>query len=69
MKENMGKIDRIVRMVVGTALIGLAISGFIGFWGLIGIIPVTTAIVGWCPAYVPFEISSCTKSDSCYANK
>ncbi len=58
MKQNVGGIDRILRLVVGLALIvwGVATQNM---WGLIGIIPLATAAIGWCPTYLPFGISSC----------
>ena len=62
MKTNMGKIDRILRAILGIGLIGLAFVGPQTPWGWIGVIPLITALVGWCPAYLPFGISTCPKS-------
>ena len=56
---NVGGIDRILRAVVGLALISLVFIGPQTAWGWIGLVPLATAILGWCPAYVPFVISSC----------
>jgi hypothetical protein len=58
MKSNVGSIDRILRLVVGIALIALAATGTIGVWGYIGIVPIATAALGWCPGYWPFGIST-----------
>jgi hypothetical protein len=58
MKLNMGSIDRWVRIVLGLA-IGAAGLYFKSWFGLIGLIPLVTAFVGWCPLYVPFGISTC----------
>ena len=58
MKTNMGTIDRWVRVVLGLA-IGAAGLYFESWLGLIGLVPLGTALVGWCPAYVPFGISTC----------
>lgn len=58
MKSNVGSIDRILRLVVGIALIALAATGTIGVWGYIGIVPIATAALGWCPGYLPFGIST-----------
>ena len=58
MKMNMGGIDRTLRLVAGGALIGWGlISG--NPWGFVGAIPVFTALIGWCPAYLPFGIKTC----------
>jgi len=59
MKPNVGGIDRILRFVVGIVLVALAATGTIGAWGYIGIVPIATAALGWCPAYLPFGISTC----------
>ena len=60
MKSNMGGADRIVRVVVGVALVAWALtSGPI--WAWIGVVPIATAAIGWCPLYVPFGIRTCGK--------
>ena len=59
MKVNVGGLDRILRIVVGLVLIVLAAMGNIGWWGYIGIVPLLTALVGWCPAYTLLGISTC----------
>jgi len=61
MKTNMGKIDRVLRAILGIGLISLAFVGPQTPWGWIGVIPLITALVGWCPAYLPFGISTCPK--------
>ncbi|TDQ43239.1 YgaP family membrane protein [Tepidicella xavieri] len=63
MKPNVGGWDRIARVVVGLLLIGLAATGTVGAWGYIGIVPIVTAAIGWCPAYLPFGISTCKTKD------
>lgn len=60
MKTNVGGIDRIVRGVAGIALIAWALMGG-PVWAWIGVLPLLTAILGWCPAYLPFGISTCAK--------
>lgn len=63
MKANVGGFDRILRIAVGALLIVLAALGTIGVWGYIGIVPVLTGLFRFCPAYLPFGISTCaTKS-------
>jgi hypothetical protein len=51
MKCNVGGIDRVLRMLVGLALIGLAITGNIGAWGWIGVVPLATGLFRFCPVY------------------
>lgn len=59
MKSNVGGIDRMARIGAGVVLIALAATGVIGMWGWIGVVPLATGLIGWCPAYLPFGISSC----------
>lgn len=51
MTQNVGSVDKVLRIVVGLALIGLTLAGTIGAWGWIGVVPLATALIGWCPAY------------------
>ena len=64
MKVNVGSVDRIVRIVAGIALIGLAFAGTIGPWGYIGIVPLLTGFMRVCPAYSLLGISTCTTGKS-----
>lgn len=59
MQANVGGIDRVARIVAGVVLIGLAATGTIGVWGWIGVVPLATGLSGWCPAYLPFGLSTC----------
>jgi hypothetical protein len=59
MKANVGGIDRILRIVVGLALIAWALTGGPA-WAFIGVVPVATGLIGWCPAYLPFGLSTCS---------
>jgi len=59
MKTNEGNIDRILRIVAGLVLIALTLTGTIGVWGWIGVVPVITGAIGWCPAYTLLGISTC----------
>jgi len=54
----MGTTDRVIRGIVGIAVI-LTGYYFQSWWGAIGIIPLGTAIIGVCPSYIPFGISTC----------
>jgi hypothetical protein len=60
MKCNVGKADRIIRVIVGAGIIAIGIY-LNSWWGAIGVIPIITAAIGWCPAYLPFGISSCKR--------
>jgi len=62
MKKNVGSIDRKVRIIAGLAIIATGVA-MQSWWGAIGIVPLATAAIGWCPAYLPFGFSSC-KTDS-----
>lgn len=62
MKPNVGGFDRIFRFVVGLALIGAGIY-YKAWWGAIGVIPLFTATVNWCPLYLPLGISTCATKD------
>ena len=59
MKANAGTIDRALRVIAGLALIGLTLSGTIGVWGWIGVVPLLTGIFAFCPAYTLLGISTC----------
>ncbi|WP_181705647.1 YgaP family membrane protein [Chthonobacter rhizosphaerae] len=60
---NMGSADRLFRAVLGVLLLAFAFTGVpeTGFnWiGWIGVVPLATAAIGWCPLYVPFGIRTC----------
>jgi TRAP-type mannitol/chloroaromatic compound transport system permease large subunit len=59
MKTNVGGSDRILRIVLGVVLIGLAATGTVGAWGWIGIVPLATAALGYCPLYTVLGLSTC----------
>ncbi len=63
MKANVGGADRIIRIVAGLALLSLVfiLEGDNRWWGLIGLVPLSTGTFRICPAYMPFGISSCKK--------
>jgi hypothetical protein len=58
MRRNIGTADKIVRVLIGLALLVLGIA-LKSWWGVIGVVPVLTAFVGICPAYIPFGITTC----------
>jgi hypothetical protein len=59
MNRNVGGIDRVLRICVGLALISLVFIGPQTPWGWVGIVPLATGLLGWCPAYLPFGIKTC----------
>jgi len=59
MKCNSGTVDRAARVIAGIALITLAATGSIGVWGYIGIVPLLTGAIGFCPAYAIFGMNTC----------
>ncbi|TXJ02860.1 MAG: DUF2892 domain-containing protein [Aquabacterium sp.] len=63
MQCNVGKTDKLLRIGAGIALLGLGASGVIGWWGLIGLVPLATGLLNWCPAYTLLGIKTC-KTDA-----
>jgi hypothetical protein len=59
MQKNVGGIDRILRIVLGLGLIALAATSVIPAWGYVGVVPLLTAVIGYCPAYSLFGIKTC----------
>ena len=59
MTKNIGDIERIVRIVGGLVLIALAATGTVGVWGWLGLVPLATGLVGWCPPYSLLGINTC----------
>ena len=66
MNKNVGGIDRGVRIALGLALIAWALMGTssLAVWGWIGIVPLATGLIGWCPPYAIFGMSSCKNRSS-----
>jgi hypothetical protein len=58
MNKNVGSIDRVLRIAVGAVLIALVFIGPQTPWGWIGLIPLVTAVIGWCPAYTLLGLNS-----------
>ncbi len=59
MKTNIGNIERGVRVVGGLVLVGLAATGTVGWWGWLGVVPMATGLIGWCPPYAMLGINTC----------
>lgn len=64
MKRNIGGVDKAVRIAAGLALLSLIfiVEGNARWFGLIGLLPLVTAFVGWCPAYSIIGVSTCSTS-------
>ena len=58
MKCNVGGMDRMIRIIAGVVII-LAGFYFKSWWGAVGIVPIATGMLRWCPAYMPFGFSTC----------
>ena len=59
MQRNIGNIERAIRAAAGLILISLVYFGPATPWGWLGLIPLATAIVGWCPPYALLGINTC----------
>ena len=57
MKCNVGKTDRLLRIIVGSVMVIAGIY-FQNWWGAVGIVPIATGLLRWCPAYLPFGIKT-----------
>jgi len=59
MPRNEGSTDRMLRLVAGLVLITLVFVGPKTPWGWVGLVPLLTGLIGWCPAYTLFGINTC----------
>ena len=57
MRKNVGSADKVIRIILGVAIIAFGIYSQ-SWWGLVGIVPLFTALVGWCPAYSLIGVST-----------
>ncbi len=62
LKKNLGNVDRAIRIVVGLGILSLVFIGPMTYWGFLGLVPLVTGIVGFCPAYCPLGIKTCRVS-------
>lgn len=62
MKKNIGDTERIIRVVAGIGILSLAFVGPQSPWAYLGILPILTGLVGWCPPYALLGINTCGKS-------
>ena len=63
MTGNVGGIDRVLRILVGLGLLSLVFVGPQTPWGWIGVVPLLTGLIGWCPAYLPLGWSTKGKAE------
>ncbi|MBI5781815.1 MAG: DUF2892 domain-containing protein [Rhodocyclales bacterium] len=64
MKQNVGGIDKIIRIALGVVLIVLALMGIGTPWTWIGVLPLATGLIGWCPLYPLLGINTCKTKES-----
>ena len=66
MKKNVGLVDRVIRIAVGLAMLSLIfwVRGSERFWGLLGVIPLVTGIIGLCPFYALIGFKTCPFSEN-----
>jgi len=60
MKRNVGTIDRVIRIIIGSGGLLFALTG-VSNWGYLGLLPLITGVIGWCPPYSLLGISTCKK--------
>ena len=58
-KPNLGSIDRTIRILAGIGLLALVFVGPQTPWGFLGLVPLLTGVIGFCPAYCPLGLSTC----------
>ncbi len=61
MKTNEGTLDRSLRVAAGLTLIALAVTGTVGAWGWVGVVPLLTGVLGWCPLYTVLGLNTCRR--------
>jgi hypothetical protein len=60
MNKNVGGLDRTIRIVAGVALIAAAATSTIGAWGYVGVVPLLTGLMSWCPPYKLLGFNTCS---------
>lgn len=61
MTQNIGSIDRWLRSAAGVVILGLGAFGPLGWWGLVGIVPLATGLTGRCPSYSLIGVNTCRR--------
>jgi hypothetical protein len=62
--KNVGVLDRLMRVMAGIALLSLVFFGPQTLWGLVGLVPLVTGLVSWCPLYTLFGVRTCPAKPS-----
>ncbi|MDP4266689.1 MAG: DUF2892 domain-containing protein [Bacteroidota bacterium] len=62
MKTNIGAKDKTLRILFGILIVGVGVF-YNNWWGLVGLIPIITAVIGWCPLYALLGINSLSKEE------
>ncbi len=60
MQKNVGSVERVIRVAAGLGLISLVFVGPQTPWGWIGLLPIATGLMGWCPPYALLGINTCS---------
>lgn len=63
MERNIGDTERVIRVVVGLALLALVVVGPKTLWGVVGLVPIVTGLSGWCPPYQLLGINTCKRKE------
>ncbi|MEN8193353.1 MAG: DUF2892 domain-containing protein [Bacteroidota bacterium] len=63
MKKNVGSVDRLLRLIVGAVIVVWGVYAE-NWWGLIGLVPLMTGLMNWCPLYIPFKMSTIQSGDN-----
>jgi len=63
MKKNVGSVDRLLRLIVGAAIVVWGVYAE-NWWGLVGLVPLMTGLLNWCPVYLPFKLSTIKSGDN-----
>jgi len=63
MNQNVGTVDRVIRIVAGLAILSLAFIGPQSAWAYLGLVPLLTGLIGWCPPYALLGINTCRRKE------
>ncbi len=63
MKKNVGKVDMIIRLVIGIAIASIGIV-YQSWWGLLAAVPLLTAFINFCPLYTVFGLRTCSAKEA-----